>query len=122
MNLRYNKRLGRNKGFTLNFSNSGVSSSYRTKYGTIGSKSFSIKSGIPGLTFRSSYGRGKNKNGTILIILGIILSGFILYYSAVIIYNFALFLWWILTETHKLILRKYYMWRERNQDKVENST
>lgn len=123
MGLRYQKRVGGNKGFGLNFSGSGVSSSYRTKYGTVGSKGFSIRSGIPGLSFRSGYGRGKNKGATALIILGIIVTGFALYYSAVILYNFALFLWWLLTETRKLILRKYYIWQQKKElSKVENLT
>ena len=82
MGIRYQKRVGGTKGFGLNFSGSGISSSYRTKYGTVGSKGFSIRSGIPGLSFRSSYGRGKDKGVTALIILGLIVSGFILYYSA----------------------------------------
>ncbi|HUH26337.1 MAG TPA: hypothetical protein VLY87_06900 [Flavobacterium sp.] len=121
MGLRYQKRIGGNKGFGLNLSGSGISSSYRTKYGTVGSKGFSIRSGIPGLSFRGSYGRGKDKGATALIILGMILAGFILYYSAIILYNFALFLWWFLTETRKLILRKYYIWQEKKElQKKEN--
>jgi hypothetical protein len=123
MGLRYQKRVGGYRGFGLNFSGSGISSSYRTKYGTIGSKGFSIRSGIPGLSFRSGYGRGKDKGATALIILGIILAGFALYYSAVILYNFALFIWWFLTETRKLILRKYYIWQEKKElQKAESLT
>lgn len=112
MGLRYQKRIGGNNGFGLNLSGSGISSSYRTKYGAVGSKGFSIRSGIPGLSFRSGYGRGKDKGMTAIIILGVILAGFALYYSAVILYNFGLFLWWALVETRKLILRKYYIWKE----------
>lgn len=123
MGLRYQKRIGGNKGFGLNLSGSGISSSYRTKYGTVGSKGFSIRSGIPGLSFRGSYGRGKDKGVTALIILGIIVAGFTLYYSAIILYNFGLFLWWFLTETRKLILRKYYIWQEKKElQKIENLT
>ena len=112
MGLRYQKRIGGNNGFGLNLSGSGISSSYRTKYGAVGSKGFSIRSGIPGLSFRSGYGRGKDKGMTAIIILGVIVAGFALYYSAVILYNFGLFLWWALEETRKLILRKYYIWKE----------
>lgn len=123
MGIRYQKRFGGTKGFGLNFSGSGISSSYRTKYGTVGSKGFSIRSGIPGLSFRSSYGRGKDKGVTALIILGLIVSGFILYYSAVIIYNFALFLLWSFSEIRKLILRKYYIWKEKKEmQKIEYNT
>lgn len=115
MGFRYQKRIGGNKGLGLNLSGSGISSSYRTKYGTIGSKGFSIKTGIPGLSFRSGYGRGKDKGVTAFIIFGIIVAGFTLYYSAVILYNFALFLRWSLIETRKLILRKYYIWHEQKE-------
>ncbi len=123
MGLRYQKRIGGNKGFGLNLSGSGISSSYRTKYGTVGSKGFSIRSGIPGLSFRSGYGRGKDKGITALIILSVIVAGFALYYSVVILYNFALFLIWATTETRKLILREYYLWQEKKElKKSENLT
>lgn len=123
MGIRYQKRVGGTKGFGLNFSGSGISSSYRTKYGTVGSKGFSIRSGIPGLSFRSNYGRGKDKGVTALIILGLIVSGFILYYSAVFLYNFALFMLWSFSEIRKLVLRKYYIWKEKKEmQKIEYNT
>ncbi len=123
MGIRYQKRVGGTKDFGLNFSGSGVSSSYRTKYGTFGSKGFSIKSGIPGLSFRSSYGRGKDKGVTALIILGLIVSSFVLYYSAVILYNFTLFIFWSFSEIRKLILRKYFIWKEKKEiQKIEYYT
>ena len=115
MGLRYQRRIGGNRGLGFNLSNSGVSTSYRTKYGTVSSRGFSIRTGIPGLTFRSGFGRGKNKGATALIILGIIIAGFVLYYSILILYNFALFLWWFLSESRKLILRKYYLYKERRE-------
>lgn len=115
MGLRYQRRIGGNRGLGFNLSNSGVSTSYRTKYGTVSSRGFSIRTGIPGLTFRSDFGRGKDKGATALIILGIIIAGFVLYYSIVILYNFALFLWWFLSESRKLILRKYYLYKERKE-------
>lgn len=122
MGLRYYKRVGGNKGFGLNFSGSGVSTSYRTKYGTLGSKGFSIKTGIPGMSFRSGYGsRRKDKGVTALIILGIIVTGFVIYYSIVILYNFTLFIWWTIAETRKLILRKYYLWQEKKEFKNSES-
>lgn len=127
MGLRYQKKIGENKGFWLNLNGSGISSSYRTKYGTVGSKGFLIRSGIPGLSFRSGYGRGKDKGITALIILSVILVGFALYYSIVILYNFALFLIWATTETRELILKEYYLRQEnkelnksKNLTKIEN--
>lgn len=123
MGVRYYKRIGGNKGFGLNLSRSGISSSYRTKYGSFGSKGFSIRSGIPGLSFRGGYGRRKDKGVTALITLGIIVSAFALYYSAIILYNLALFLVWAFEEIRKLILRKYYIWIEHKEmQKIQNET
>lgn len=123
MGLRYQKRIGGNNGLGLNVSGTGISSSYRTKYGTVGPKGFSIRSGIPGLSFRSGYGRGKDKGVTALIILGIIVVGFTIYYSIIVLYNFALFLLWAIAETRKLILREYYLWQDKKElKKFENLT
>lgn len=115
MGIRYSKRIGGNKGWGLNVSGSGISSSYRSKYGSIGSKGFSIKSGIPGLTFRSSWGRGKNKGATALIMLAIIAALFVAYITAVVFYNVARLLWWTVVELYHFSLRLYYKWRERRE-------
>ena len=74
MVFRYQKRIKLGKGFGLNISKSGVSSSYRTKKGTIGSKGFSIRTGIPGLTFRKTFSKS-SKSGCLgfVLILVIIL-------------------------------------------------
>lgn len=115
MGFGYYKRIGGNKGLGLNLSSSGISSSYRTKYGSIGSRGFSIRTGIPGLSFRSGFGSSKNKGTGMLIMLAIIVCGFALYYAGVIIYNFLLFAWWGISELSKLILRGYYKWKERRE-------
>ncbi len=60
MGIRYQKRIKLGKGVGLNVSKSGVSPSLRTKYGSIGPKGFSIRTGIPGLSYRG----GKNNNET----------------------------------------------------------
>ena len=59
MGLRYQKRVNFGKGAGLNISKSGIGSSYRTKYGTIGTKGFSVRTGIPGLTFRGGWSNKK---------------------------------------------------------------
>lgn len=58
MSFRYQKRVNLGKGIGLNVSQSGISTSYRSKFGSIGSRGFSLKTGIPGLTYRSSFGKG----------------------------------------------------------------
>lgn len=55
MALRFQKRIKLGKGFGLNLSKSGISSSFRTKRGSISKKGVSVKTGIPGLTFRKSF-------------------------------------------------------------------
>lgn len=88
MGIRYQKRVNLGKGVGLNVSNRGVSASARTKFGSIGSRGFSIRTGIPGLSYRSSW--GKSKEGlVILLIFGLV------YIGAVVVYNIALFLIYI---------------------------
>ena len=57
MGFRFQRRLNLSRGMGLNVSKSGVSASVRTRYGTFGTKGFSIRTGIRGLTFRQGYRR-----------------------------------------------------------------
>lgn len=85
MSFRYQKRVNLGKGVGLNVSRRGVSASARTKFGSVGTRGFSIRTGIPGLSYRSSW--GKSKEGlVILLALGLV------YVGAVVVYNVALFL------------------------------
>jgi hypothetical protein len=54
MGLIIRKRINLGKGFGFNLSKSGISSSFRTKFGSIGSKGFSIRTGIPGVYYRET--------------------------------------------------------------------
>ncbi len=101
MGFRYNKRIGGNKGWGWNISGSGVSSSYRSKYGSIGSRGFSIKTGIPGLSFSSGWGSGKSKGAGAAVFLALI--GF--YAAAVVFYNLFRFVIWGATELYHALLR-----------------
>lgn len=55
MGIRFNKRIKIGKGLGLNISKSGINPSYKTKKGSISSKGFSIRTGIPGLTYRKNF-------------------------------------------------------------------
>ena len=55
MAFKFNKRIKLGKGLGVNLSKSGISTSYRTKRGSVSSKGFSIKTGIPGLSYRKSF-------------------------------------------------------------------
>ena len=57
MSFRFQRRLNFGSGIGLNLSKSGASPSLRSRYGSIGAKGFSIRTGIPGLSFRQSYGK-----------------------------------------------------------------
>lgn len=115
MGFSYYKRVEGKKGLGLNLSSSGISSSYRTKYGSISSRGFSIRTGIPGLSFRSGFGSSKNKGSTAIIVLAIIVFAFAIYYSFVLICNLLLFLWWAIIELQKYLLRTYYKWKEKKE-------
>ena len=52
MGLSFFKRVPIKKGLGLNVSGTGLSGSYRSKLGSIGTKGFSLRSGIPGINFR----------------------------------------------------------------------
>jgi hypothetical protein len=80
MSLRYQKRVNLGKGVGLNVSKSGVSASVRGKSGAIGTRGFSIKTGIPGLTFRSSWGKG-GKGLVILAIAGLLMLALLILYN-----------------------------------------
>lgn len=89
MGFSYRKRINLGKGLGLNLSSAGVSGSYRTRMGSVGSSGYSIRTGIPGLTYRASWG----KSGIGLIILIAIAVTTALY---VIVYNFLAFAWYCL--------------------------
>ncbi len=55
MAFRFNKRIKLGKGLGINLSKSGISTSYRTKNGSVGSKGFSVRTGVPGLTYRKRF-------------------------------------------------------------------
>jgi len=94
----------------LNLSKSGASPSLRTKFGSIGAKGFSIRTGIKGLYIRQSWGKGTD--GAIIgmmmmLIIGVIklfiffiiatikISFFVGWFFLSVSYN--LFMWIILT-------------------------
>ena len=98
MGFRYQRRIG--KGLGLNLSKSGISTSYRTKYGSIGSKGFSLRTGIPGLTFRSR----KSGDAALVAFAGMAV-WFLICAGGLVVWNILLFTGWLMTETYHLFLR-----------------
>lgn len=87
MSINFYKRIKVKDGFGANISKSGISTSYRGRYGSFGTRGFSLKTGIPGLTFRQSWS-GKDTTSKILIFLLVGLLFGIIYIACLLIYNF----------------------------------
>jgi hypothetical protein len=58
MGFKFQHRLNYGSGLGLNLSTSGASPSFRSRMGSISAKGFSIRTGVPGLSFRRSWGKG----------------------------------------------------------------
>lgn len=80
MALRYQKRINLGSGTGLNISKSGVSGSVRSPMGSIGSRGFSIRTGIPGLSYRGQWTKGKY--GAIALLVVVVVS-----FGVLILYN-----------------------------------
>ena len=59
MGFRFQKRIKIGKGLGVNISKSGISPSYRSKEGSVSLKGVSIKTGVPGVTYRKSFSKSK---------------------------------------------------------------
>ncbi|PXX26313.1 DUF4236 domain-containing protein [Arenibacter sp. ARW7G5Y1] len=68
MAFRFNKRVNLIKGLGINISKSGITPSLRTGRGSLSSKGYSVRTGIPGLTYRKTFSKTKN-SGCLLNIL-----------------------------------------------------
>ena len=60
MSFRIQRRLNYGSGLGLNLNKSGASPSLRTHFVSVGAKGFSIRTGIKGLYFCQSWGKGSN--------------------------------------------------------------
>ncbi len=60
MGFKFYRRIKLGKGLGLNASKSGIRASYRNKRGSINSKGYSIRTGIPGLSYGKSFGKRKS--------------------------------------------------------------
>ena len=69
MGFRFQRRINLGGGWGLNTSGSGGSLSRRTRHGSIGTKGFSLRTGIPGLSFRQSWGKNSGAAAAIAILV-----------------------------------------------------
>jgi hypothetical protein len=97
MGFVFYKRIRLTKGTGINVSKSGLSTSFRGKYGSFGSNGFSVRTSIPGLSFRKSWmGASKGKGlETLLFLLLIGLAVYVVYNLIVLVgliaYNILVF-------------------------------
>ncbi|WP_367277953.1 DUF4236 domain-containing protein [Winogradskyella sp.] len=68
MGFRFQKRIKLGKGLGINISKSSITPSYRTKRGSLSSKGYSIRTGIPGLSYRKTFSKS-SKSGCVVLIL-----------------------------------------------------
>ena len=116
MGFRVQKRVGSNRGLGINVSKSGFSPSYRSKRGSIGFKGFSIKTGIPGLTFRSGW-KSKGYDGMLLALLFFSFSFcmFMVKLMILVTVNIISFTVWLLQTSLKALQLLFYWIKSRNQ-------
>lgn len=107
-------RLGSNLG--INISKSGISPSYRTKYGSVSFKGISMRTGIPGLTMSQRWSSGKGKGASPLqVFLIIVIAIGLVYLAIMLLINLFLLLLWIIAEIRRAVLRFYYRKKIREE-------
>ena len=67
MGFRFQRRINLGGGWGINASGSGGSLSHRSRHGSIGTKGYSLRTGIRGLSYRESW--GKNSGDAALFVL-----------------------------------------------------
>jgi hypothetical protein len=70
MGFRFQRRINLGGGWGVNASGSGGSLSYRDRSGSIGTKGYSIRTGIPGLSYRGRWGKS-SAGGIALVFVAI---------------------------------------------------
>ena len=97
MGLRFYKRVNYGEGVGLNVSKSGISPSIRTSLGSFGARGYSIRTGIPGMTWRG----GTGKNAALVWLIVMILSA-----AFQVIYNLIRLLLFLLSYTIHSIFKE----------------
>ena len=73
MSFRFQKRIKLSKGLGLHISKSGITPSYRNKRGSISSKGYSIRTGIPGLTYRKTFSKSSGSGCLVVVIFFLVI-------------------------------------------------
>jgi hypothetical protein len=72
MGFRLQRRVSLGKGSFMNLSGSGLSFTQRTKWGSYGTRGFSIRSGIPGFYYRKRYKKG-DMTGVVVLLASLVI-------------------------------------------------
>lgn len=72
MSFRFQRRINLGSGAGINLGKTGASGSVRGRHGSIGTSGFSLRSGIPGLSYRQSWGKG---GGGLAVMLVMVMAG-----------------------------------------------
>ncbi|MCX7987042.1 MAG: DUF4236 domain-containing protein [Bacteroidales bacterium] len=105
MGFRYYRRINLGNGFGLNVSKSGISPSIRTRWGAFGAKGFSIRTGLPGLSYRKAYSRTKQNDGMEIFFFILLLLS-VLYLAILIIWNLGRLVVWSVARLHHVLKPK----------------
>ena len=95
MPFQFQRRLNLTNGLGINLSKSGASLSCRFKYGSVSSKGFSLRTGIPGLSYRFRARKGSDLNAIfgLLMLIPIIIRMTI--FLAGVCFKLAVFMYWL---------------------------
>jgi hypothetical protein len=111
MAFKYFRRINVGNGLGLNVSKSGVSTSVRTRFGSFGSKGYSVRSGITGLSYRKYFGssrKGKNDAAAFLLI---VLAIGLFYLTALVLWNLLLFIAWLFARLYFVFSQQYSLYK-----------
>ena len=101
MALRYQKRVNLGRGAGLNVSKSGISGSMRSSMGSVGTRGFSIRTGIPGLSYRGQWTKGKY--GPIALLFVVVVT-----FGILVLYNIVRLIAFLCQSSYRYIKKKMY--------------
>ncbi|WP_299117100.1 DUF4236 domain-containing protein [uncultured Winogradskyella sp.] len=78
MGFRFQKRIRLGKRFGINISKSGITPNYKTKRGSLSSKGYSIRTGIPGLSYRKTFSKSSKSGCSVLLLIAMSLTTILL--------------------------------------------
>ena len=125
MGFQFQRRINIGEGWGVNLSKSGMSLSFRSKYGSINGNGFSLRTGIPGLSYRFRAKKGSEAAlivslimlafalipmavNVCLILISCMFQLFLFSYWLVIVVPLKMVIWLILT------LTDYYKFIKKN--------